>query len=129
MKFVIDAGVLSLFYAGDERVRPFFVQVQAHRAAGYISSVNLAEFYYKACQKLGKETATIRFLQSRTILQAVETDEELSVAAGLNKCRYSDLSLADTFATALAERVGGTLLTTDEALLKVAEINVKHFRV
>ena len=129
MKYVVDTGVLSLFYAGDERVRPFFGRIQAGRASGYMSSVNLAEFYYKACQKLGKETATVRFHQSKTILEAVETDGELAMAAGLNKCRYGDLSLADAFAAALAERLGGTLLTTDEAMLKVAGVRVKHFPV
>jgi predicted nucleic acid-binding protein len=39
------------------------------------------------------------------------------------------LSLADTSAAALTEELSGTLLTTDEALLKVAEIRVKHFDV
>jgi predicted nucleic acid-binding protein len=129
MKYVVDTGVLWLFYAGDERVKPFFGQIQAGRAHGHMSSINLAEFYYKACQKLGKETAIVRFHQTKTILEAVETDEELAMAAGLNKCKYSHLSLADTFAAALTERLNGTLLTTDEAMLKVVEIHVKHFKV
>jgi len=129
VKYVMDTGVLSLFYAGDERVRPFFDQIQDGRAQGYVSSVNLAEFYYKVCQKLGKDTATVRFHQTQTILEAVETDGELTKAAGMNKCKYGHLSLADTFAAALTEELGGTLLTTDEALLKVAEIRVKHFSV
>jgi len=129
MNYVIDTGVLSLFYAGDERVKPFFAQIQAGRARGYVSSVNLAEFYYKACQKLGKETATVRFHQTTTILEAVETDNELAMNAGLNKCKYSHLSLADTFAAALTERLSGTLLTTDEAMLKVGEVHIKHFQV
>ncbi len=129
MKYVMDTGVLSLFYAGDERVRPFFGQIQSGRARGYISSINLAELYYKVCQKLGQETAIVRFHQTQTILEAVETDGELAKAAGLNKCRYGSLSLADAFAAALTEKLGGTLLTTDEALLKVKEIRVKHFDV
>jgi predicted nucleic acid-binding protein len=127
MKYVMDTGVISLFYAGDERVRPFFAQVQSGRAQGYVASINLAEFYYKACQKLGRDTAIVRFHQTQTILESVETDGELVEAAGLNKCRYGHLSLADTFAAALTEKLGGTLLTTDGALLKVAEIRVKHF--
>jgi predicted nucleic acid-binding protein len=129
MKYVMDTGALSLFYVGDERVKPFFAHVQSGRAQGYVARVNLAEFYYKVCQKLGKETATVRFLQTQTVLEAVETDGELAMAAGLNKCRYGHLSLADRFAAALTERLGGTLLTTDEALLKVKEIHVKHFEI
>jgi len=129
VKYVIDTGVLSLFFAGDERVRPFFAQIQSGRAQGYVSSINLAELYYKVCQKLGQETAVVRFHQAQTILESVETDGELAKAAGLNKCRYGNLSLADAFAAALAEKLGGTLLTTDEALLKIKEIRVKNFEV
>jgi predicted nucleic acid-binding protein len=77
----------------------------------------------------GQETATVRFHQTQIILEAVETDGELTKAAGSNKCRCGHLSLADTFAAALTEKLGGTLLTTDEALLKVTEIRVKHFDV
>lgn len=129
MKYVMDTGVLSLFYLGDERVKPYFGQVQSGRAEGYVSSVNLAEFYYKVCQKLGKETATVRFHQTRTILEVVETDGELAMTAGLSKCRHAHLSLADTFAAAVTEKLGGTLLTTDEAMVRVAEIHVKHFEI
>jgi len=129
MKYVMDTGVLSLFYAGDERVKPFFGHIQNGKARGYVASTNLAEFYYKVCQKLGQETALVRFHQTQTILEAVQTDRELAKAAGLNKCRYSHLSLADAFAIALTEKLGGTLLTTDEALLEVTEIRVKHFDV
>lgn len=129
MKYVVDTGVLSLFYAGDERVKASFAHIQDGRAQGYVSSVNLAEFYYKVCQKLGRETATVRFLQSQAILDEVETDGELARSAGQSKCRHGRLSLADSFAAALTERLGATLLTTDEALLEVEEIRVKHFEV
>ena len=129
MKYVIDTGALSLFYAGDERIRPFFTQIQDGRAHGYVASTNLAEFYYKVCQKLGRETAMVRFHQTQTILEEVVAEGELAESAGLNKCRYSHLSLADTFAVALTEKLGATLLTTDEALTKVTEIRVRHFEI
>jgi hypothetical protein len=58
MKYVMDTGVLSPFSAGNERVKPFFEQVQSGRAEGYAASVNLAKFHYKAYHKLGEETAT-----------------------------------------------------------------------
>src|SRR5437660_2542447 len=129
MNYVMDRGVVSLFYAGDERVKPLFVQVQSGRARGYVASINLAEFYYKVCQKLGRETATVRFHQTRTILQTVDTDADLVKAAGLDKSKYGHLSLADTFAAALTEELRGTLLTTDEATPKNVAIDVKHFAV
>ena len=128
-KLVIDTGVLTLFFAGDERVAPYFRQIQNGQAEGYIASTNLAEFYYKVCQKLGRETATLRYHQSRAVLAPVETDEELTLAAGILKCRNSGLSLTDSFALALAERVRGTLLTTDRELAKVREVTTKFFPI
>jgi predicted nucleic acid-binding protein len=129
VSYVVDTGALSLYYAGDERVRPFFAQIADGRAHGYITSTNLAEHYYKVCQKQGRETATVRLHQTKTILELVLPDADLAKAAGLVKCRYNRLSLADAFAVALAEKLRGTLLTTDEALLEVGEIRTKNFEI
>ncbi|MDA4134227.1 MAG: PIN domain-containing protein [Thaumarchaeota archaeon] len=129
MNYVVDTGALSLYYAGDDRVKPFFAQIADGRAHGYIASTNLAEHYYKVCQKQGRETATVRFHQTQTILELVLPDADLAKAAGLTKCRYNGLSLADAFAASLAEKLGGTLLTTDEALLEVKTIHTKHFEI
>ena len=129
MNYVVDTGALSLYYAGDERVRPFLAQIADGRAHGYIASTNLAEHYYKVCQKQGRETATVRFHQTRTVLELVPPDADLAKAAGLAKCRYNRLSLTDAFAIALAEKFRGTVLTTDEAFLEVKEISTKHFEI
>lgn len=129
MNYVVDTGALSLYYAGDDRVKPFFAQIADGRAHGYITSTNLAELYYKVCQKQGRETASVRFHQTQTVLEPVTPDVDLAKAAGLAKCRYSLLSLGDAFAVVLTEKLRGTLLTTDEALLQVKEIRTKHFEV
>ncbi len=82
---------------------------------GSISSINLAEFHYKTCQKIGKTTADIRYYQlRRTRLQVVETDENLTRNAGAEKCRSQHhLPLADCYALALSKRDKAILLTTD----------------
>lgn len=130
-KYVFDAGILALFFAGDERVRGFFEEVEAGRARGYLCEVNLAEFYYKACEKLGKAVAELRYHQLRSSkLSIVSTDEELTKLAGEEKCEHRRaLSLADCFALALAKRERAVLLTTDPELAKVAGVEVKHFPV
>ena len=96
-----------------------------------MASVNLSEFYYKTCQKLGKPVADIRYYQARrTGIGIVETDEELDRAAGVEKCRQSfSLSLADCYALALARRLRAALLTTDGELAKVKDIRTVHFDV
>lgn len=127
---VFDAGVLALHFIGDPRVEEYFREVDEERIQGRISSVNLAEFYYKTCQKIGRQTADIRYYQiKRTPLQIVD-DGDLPRSAGLEKCRQSvGLSLADCFALALTKRERALLLTTDRELAKVKEVSVKFFEV
>jgi len=127
---VVDAGVLTLHFINDLRVEQYFCSLDDGRIAGYVTGVNLAEFYYKTCQKLGRQTADTWYYQiKRTRLQIVH-DDDLTRSAGLEKCRQPlSLSLADCFALALAKREKALLLTTDGELMKVKEIEVKFFEV
>ena len=99
---VLDAGVLTLHFLDDARVRRYFDDVADQRKTGHMASVNLSEFYYKACEKLGKGVADIRYYQARRSgINVVETDEELDRTAGVEKCRHATvLSLADCYALA-----------------------------
>ena len=127
---VVDAGLLTLHFIDDLRVEEYFYSLDDGRITGYVTGVNLAEFYYKTCQKLGRQTADTWYYQiKRTRLQIVH-DDDLTRSAGLEKCRQPlSLSLADCFALALAKREKALLLTTDRELSKVREIEVKFFEV
>ena len=127
--FIFDTGALSLFYANDERLRPLVDKVHGARAEGLLCSVTLAEFYYKTCQSLGRDVATLWSKQLSERMQVLEADLELSLSAGLEKCRNNRLSLADSYALALTKRVNGILLTTDSELAKSKESNVRFFEV
>jgi hypothetical protein len=127
---VFDAGVLTLHFAGDQRVTDYFSRVDSGQFAGLVSEVNLAEYYYKTCQKLGKDAADSRYYMLRASKFRIVQDEALTREAGLEKCRTRlDLSLADCFALALAKREKATLLTTDSELRKSKDLEVKFFRV
>lgn len=130
-RYVIDAGVLTLRFIGDTHVKPFFDELIQKRAQVFISGVNLAEYYYKICEKLGKETADVRYYQIRgSDIASTSTDEELTKKAGENKCKYrGKLSLADCFALALSQLKKATILTTDSQLAKVKEVEAKYFAV
>ena len=127
--FVFDTGALSLFFADDERLRTSVDKIHGERAEGLLSSVTIAEFYYKTCQTLGRDVATLRSRQISERMQVMEADLELSLSAGLEKCRNNRLSLADSYALALTKRVGGILLTTDSELAKNKESRVRFFEV
>jgi len=127
---VLDAGVLTLYFAGDRRVKQFFDEVDEERAVGMIAEVNLAEYYYKTCRKLGKETADSRYFMLTSSKLLITNDERLTRLAALEKCRQRlDLSLADCFALALAIREKAILLTTDRELKKAKGVQVKLFTV
>lgn len=127
--FVFDTGALSLFYADDPRLRPVVAGIHAGRFKGLISSVTLSEFYYKTCQTLGRDVADLWSRQLGERMQVVAADLELSLSAGLEKCRNSRLSLADSHALALTRHVGGVLLTTDSELAKTKSPKVRFFEV
>jgi predicted nucleic acid-binding protein len=127
---IIDTGILTLFFSGDSRVQPFFRSVEARKKRAYVTSVNLSEYYYKTCQTLGEEIAGLRYHQCRELLEIVETNRELSLSAGKEKChRGGNLSIADCFALAATKSLNGTLLTTDPELSKVEDADVRFFEV
>jgi len=129
-KYVIDTGVLFLHLIDDERVRPYFKEINEGRAKAFICDVNLAEYYYKTCEKLGREIADVRYNQIRVLINPVSTNQDLTREAGKIKCKYRDkLSLADCFALALSKIKGAILLTTDSDLAEIKEVKVKHFPV
>jgi predicted nucleic acid-binding protein len=127
--FVFDTGALSLFFADDERLRALVDKIHGERAEALLSSVTLAEFYYKACQTLGRDVATLRSRQLNERMRVVGADLDLSLSAGLEKCKNNRLSLADSYALALTKRVNGILLTTDSELAKSKESRVRHLEV
>ena len=92
-----------------------------------IAGPNLSEFYYKTCQKLGRQTADTWYYQAIESGLAVVGGEELDRLAGLEKCRGRPvLALADCFALALAKSEGALLVTTDSGLAKAREVRVRH---
>jgi len=130
-KYVIDTGVLLLHLIGDKRVKTYFNEISQGKAKAFVCEVNLAEYYYKICEKLGKDVAKIRYHQIReSNLEIIATNEELTKKAGEKKCKYrGKLSLADCFTLALAEHEKATLLTTDSELAQVKEVKIKYFPV
>ena len=125
-RYVIDTGVLMLFFTGDERVRPYFEEIDRGAAVGLVSCANLAELCYKVCETLGRDVAELRchrLLASR--IEVVPLDEE----AGRLKCHYRRLSLADCIALALAKTEGAVLLTTDKELARTREVSVRLFEI
>ena len=129
-KFVLDAGALFLHFVDHPGVRKYFDAIIARRCDGLIHGINLAEFYYKTCQKSGKQTADTWYYQLRNSELLIVENDELVRSAGIEKCTQSPkLSLADCFALALARAENALLITTDQELAKARGVSARHVKV
>ncbi len=127
---VFDAGILGLFFQKDPRIRELLRLIGSDESHKFIAGVNLAEFYYKTCRTLGRQTADARFNLIIDSGFIVDSGAELDRLAGLERCRGElDLSLADCYALALSKRVRGVLLTTDSELGRNREVETRHFPI
>jgi predicted nucleic acid-binding protein len=124
-RLVFDTGPLLLYFAEDRRVKDMLDSVAAGTAEGYTCDTNLAELYYKTCEKFGREVTDLRYTSLRnSTITILATDERLTRTAGGLKCTHKGkLALADAYIVAAAQRLGGTLITTDHLIdeLKLVE--------
>jgi len=125
--YAMDTGALFLYFAGGsqgEKVKPYFSEVLSGKANGIISEVTLAESFYKICQLMGMDVASLRDkIIRRSRFRILPPDETISTFAGQLKCKYGDkISLADAFAAASAQTTKSKLITTDEKLARIDEI-------
>lgn len=122
-RYVLDAGVIALYFAGNRRVKRYIDQILDDKAYGYICEVNLAEFCYHYAREFGLDAARTktRLIRERPI-RVEGIDEGLTdIAAGF-KLRHNNYSLADCYLLALAQKYSATPLTTDAALSKNGEV-------
>ena len=125
-KYVLDAGVLALYFAGREEAKKYIDEVYSGRAEAYICEVNLAEFIYNYARVFEWEAAVSRHsLIRNSPIKVVGLDEELTVEAARLKLRYYKmLSLADCYLVALARKKKAYIITTDEDIKNVEGVYV-----
>ncbi len=125
-KYVLDAGVLALYFAGRRDAKAYIDAAYTGRADVFMCEVNVAEFLYNYARVFGWEAAlTKHALLRNSPITIVSADESLTVKAAELKLRhYEKLSLADCYLLALAGLVKGTVVTTDSRIEDVAEVPV-----
>lgn len=130
-RYIIDAGVLALYFAGDRRAKKYIDRILRGIDEGYVCEVNLAEFYYKTGEILGEDIAEIRYLSIRNSrIKQIPAQGELTRQAAKYKIRYRrKISLADAYLLALAKKVKGTVLTTDERLKEILKDRCICFKI
>ncbi|MHB1459221.1 MAG: PIN domain-containing protein [Armatimonadota bacterium] len=97
-------------------------------------AINLCEVYYGTRRDHGEQVAqqVLSILRMAGIATEVVMDENLWLSAGRIKADYKRVSLADCFCAALANRIGGEVLTSDrhefEALAVAGVCKVRFIR-
>jgi len=120
-----------LILKGDPVIRDV-IDALRRGAEAHTATTNIAELYYKTEEKLGRQVAITWFnrLVRLRNLTVAPVDTRLAFRAGELRARYRrKLSLADAIIVALAERLGGRLLTTDPRLKMVEEVTVEVYEV
>lgn len=123
-RYVLDAGVLALYFAGRSDSKKYIEEAYSGNAKVYMSEVNLAEFLYNYARVFGWEAARIKhsLIRSSSIF-IVSTDEAVTLAAAKLKLKhYSTLSLPDCYLIALAKQLKAVAVTTDHRIAESGEV-------
>ncbi len=123
--YALDTGFFVLYFAGDENAKKIYEEVRKGSSRGFTLETNMAELYYKTCQKLGLDVAKMREKSIRySVIEVKEIDEKISRKAGEIKCKIRDISLADVLLAAAATIYNAVVVTTDEDFLKIRNLKV-----
>ena len=115
MIYILDAGAIIAYL----RKEPGGVEVRGilndPSSACVIHAVNLCEIFYDAYRSLGEHGAreAIDELLRTGLVLRDDLSPAFWQAAGRIKAVHRRVSLADCFAIALAQSMGGTVLTCD----------------
>ncbi|RLI23386.1 DNA-binding protein [Candidatus Bathyarchaeota archaeon] len=129
-RYVLDAGVLALYFAGYEEAKRY-IDLAYSGEKVYMCEVNVAEFLYNYARVFGWDAALVKHALIRNSpLVVKEIDETLTVEAARLKLKYYDkLSLADCYLIALAKQLKSSVVTTDSRVKEVMEAPTRLIRM
>ncbi len=124
-RYAFDTGSFELYFAGNEKMKEIYNEIKNKVSKGFTLETNLAELYYKTCQKIGEEIALIRDNSIRnSLIEIKEINKEIARKAGEIKCRIRDISLADSLLAAAAAICNATVITTDMDFKVIKDVKV-----
>ena len=120
-RLALDTGSFTLHFGGDPQVRDMMNDILGGRKEAHTCELNLAEHYYKTCEKLGRDVAIVTTGSIREIPVRIHSpDKVFSLEAGTIKCKFrGKVSLADAYILAVAKIYDCRLITTDPALKEI----------
>jgi len=121
--YVLDAGILALYFAGHRETKKYIDEIYMGKAEAYMCEVNIAEFLYNYAKIFGWNSAKVKHNLIRSSpIKIISPDENLTLKAAKTKIKHSKtLSLADSYLTALANQLKATIITTDKNIKNINE--------
>ncbi|MCD6195297.1 MAG: type II toxin-antitoxin system VapC family toxin [Staphylothermus sp.] len=122
-KYVLDAGILALYFAGNKSVKKYIDNVYDGQIDVYMLEINLAEFLYNYARIFGWNAALVKHsLVRNSPIKIIGLNEELTTEAAKLKIKYyNTLSLADCYLIAFAKKYKAKIITTDHVVKNVNE--------
>lgn len=127
MKYVFDTEAILIFYLGEDgapKVLELLERVQDKKDKGYISIINLTEFYYILYRKspeIAKQK--VENLLSFGLVPSEIKDDDLWREAGKLKALHN-IPLADAFAAATANHLKATLVAGKDADFEGVDVDI-----
>jgi predicted nucleic acid-binding protein len=114
-RYIWDTGAISLYFAAHEKAKKFMNDIEKGIAKGYISTSILAEYYYKAIQKYGKQAAQVQVITlMNSSLEEITISKDNVFKIGELKVKHHKLSYIDSLVITLGLQKNAILLTTDQ---------------
>ena len=115
MNLVFDANALIAYLEDEPGAELVEGLLNSRASIGFVHSINLCEVYYGARREYGEQPAKAAIAELRKAGLSVreDMDEDLWLEAGRLKADHRKISLADCFCAALANRIGGEVVTAD----------------
>lgn len=129
MDFVLDACALIAFLRDEEGADVVESTLIDEECIAHV--VNLCEVYYDCLRRDDKSVADelLEDLWETGLVRREDIDEKFWKSVGHIKADIGKVSLADSFAIALAQRIDGAVLTSDHHEFdRIAEENVCHVK-
>ena len=127
MNYVFDTEAILKFYLGEDgapKVLELLKRVQDKKDKGYVSVINLTEFYYILYRKnpeIAKQK--VENLLSFGLVPSEVKDDDLWREAGKLKALHN-IPLADAFAAATANHLKATLVAGKDADFEGVDVDI-----
>jgi predicted nucleic acid-binding protein len=121
--YIWDTGALSLFFANNNQTKELMKKTLEPYNKGHIPRLILSEFFYKTCQKLGKEIAQVRLvaLRQKGFIEEIIGESDV-YQIGMMKIKYSNLSIADCVLVQTAVNNKGVIITTEKPITDLKKV-------